>query len=560
MRIHLSFLLTIVLVCVAAFWTLPASAQQPQQPCDRGLTGEGRVAQHADKIDSLSSKLLTAYRAGDKKQEEDLLRQLEGDAKHRDISFSDDERNKMEELAQRPEVKTIIEAIYTEERAKETERAHSFNLNYSCSFYDNPMLQDYVNKLGQSLVPSTSTKFYAFRIVNDPHPEAWAYSTGSIYITTGLMAMLDNEAQLAYVLSHETGHVEKNHMYVKTRGEVLQGLLEVEKEKSARKKGMILGAVAAGVGGVLGGAKGGGSGALIGAGLGFGATALAVNLVESLRRPKFTDWSNTQEAEADEFAARETLQHNFDVREAPKVFVALEGAIHRDDRVGMGFHYGLVANLADRREHMQTLLTGALKADLEQRSKAGLQTASPGFALLMSQLKRDNGELALEYDLFDEARQNLEAAIGLRSGDPKAHLYLGRVYKLTARTPAEEEKAMEHFMQAIHLDAGRSAYFQPHLERALALLKKNDPTVLPEAQKEIKTYIELYKVDHGGRVPPNMYILYDYLSLTGDDQWSQQPVVNVAQASMAATPSMYESKPEVKKAEVKKPEVKKPKQ
>jgi predicted Zn-dependent protease len=530
-------------------WTLPASAQLP---CDKGLTGEGQIAQHAETISSLWSKLLTAYQQGDKKQEEDLVKRLEGYANHRDIAFSDDERNKMEELAQRPEVKTIIEAIYTERRAEETERAHNFNLT-PCYFYQNPMLQDYVNKLGQSLVPPTSDKFYAFRIVSDPRPDAWAFSTGSIYITTGLMAMLDNEAQLAYVLSHETGHVERNHVYVKTRGEVLEELLEVEKMKSARKKGLILGAVAAGIGGAIGAKEGGAGGALIGAGLGFGATTLVVNLVESLHRPKFTEWSNTQEAEADDFAAHETLQHNFDIREAPKIFVALEGSIHRDDRVGMGFHYGALSNLADRRQHVQTLLTGALKADLEQRSKSGLQAASPGFALLMSQLKRDNGEMALEYDLFDEARQNLESAISLRSSDPRAHLYLGRVYKLTARTSADEDKAMEHFMQAIRLDAGRSAYAQPHLERALTLLKQNDPAALPEAQKEIKTYIELYKVDYGGRVPPNMFILYDYLSLTGDDQWSQRPVVNVAQASGAASPSLEVSKPEVKKAEVKKP-------
>lgn len=549
MRIHLSAFLIRAAALIVSIGTMPVTAQQP---CDRGLTGEGQIAQHAEMINSLWGKLLIAYEAGDKKQEEDLVKRLEGYANHRDVAFSEDERNKMEELAQRPEVKMIIEAIYTERRAEETERAHQVNLAH-CYFYPNPMLQDYVNKLGQSLVPRTSSQFYAFRIVNDPRPDAWELSTGSIYVTTGLMSMLDNEAQLAYVLSHEIGHVERRHMYIRTRGEVLQQLLEVEKIKSSRKKGLILGAVAAGIGGAFGGAKEGGAGALIGAGLGFGATTLVVNLIESLHRPKFTDWSNTQEADADEFAAHETLEHSFDIREAPKIFVALEGSIHHDDRVGMGFHYGLVNNLVERRQHVQTLLTGALKADLEQRSKTGLQTTSPNFALLMSQVKRDNGELALEYDLFDEARQNLEDAIAFRSTDPTAHLYLGRVYKLTARTPADEQKAMEHFIQAIRLDAGRSAYFQPHLERALALLNQNDQTLLAEAQKEIKTYIELYKVNNGGRVPDNKLILYDYLSLTGDNTWSQPPVLNVAQTQSAANQSLDAGKPEPRKVEVKKP-------
>ena len=48
----------------------------------------------------------------------------------------------MEELAQRPEVKTIIEAIYPERRAQETERAHNFYLT-PCYFCENPRLQDY---------------------------------------------------------------------------------------------------------------------------------------------------------------------------------------------------------------------------------------------------------------------------------------------------------------------------------------------------------------------------------------------------------------------------------
>jgi hypothetical protein len=555
MRIHLRTLLTAVAACIAAFWTLPVSAQQV---CEQGLTGEAQVAHHAEMINSLWSKLLVAYQAGDKKQEEELVKQLEGYGNHRDVVFTEDERNKMEELAQRPEVKTIIEAIYTERRAEETERAHRFNLA-ACYFYPNPMLQDYVNKLGQSLVPASSTQFYAFRVVLDPRPDAWGFSTGSVYLTTGLISMLDNEAQLAYIMSHEIGHVEHRHMYVQTRGEVQQQLLEVEKIRSARKKGMILGAVAAGIGGAIGGAKEGGAGALIGAGLGFGATALVTNLIESLRRPKFTDWSNVQEADADEFAAHETLQHNFDVREAPKVFVTMEGLIHRDDRVGMGFHYGLVTNLADRRQHVQTLLTGVLKADIEQRSKAGLQATSPNFSLLMSQVKRDNGQLALEYDLFDEARHNLEDAIAIRSTDPTAHLYLGNVYKLTARTSAEEQKAIDHYMQAIRLDTGRSAYALPHLEHALSLLKQNDQTVYAEAQKEIKTYIELYKVNNGGRVPNNLLILYDYLSLTGDNTWSQPPVLNVSQTHLEVNQSVETVKPEGRKPElVKKTEVRKP--
>lgn len=523
-----------------------------QQPCDP-LAGEAHLAQQAVRVKDLSEKLLTAYQSGDKKEQEDLIKQMEGYANHREVTFSDDEKNKMEELAQRPEVKMIIEAVYQETRAEDTERAYRYNLWKHCFFYNNPMLQDYVNRVGQSLVPHGSTQFYAFRIVNLPGPDAWALSTGSIYVTTGLMSMLDNEAQLSYVLAHEIGHVEHTHAYAKARGRVLEDLLEVEKEKSVRKKGLILGAVAAGLGSAIGGAKGGGGGALVGASLGFGGAALVTSLVERLRVPKFTDYGSTQEADADEFAAHTVLEHNFDVREAPKVFLSMENSIHRDDRVGMGFHYGVVNNLVERRQHIQNLLTGALKADLDKRSASGLQTSSPDFGLLMSAVKRDNGVLAFEYDLFDEARQNLEEAVAVRSTDPQSHYWLGLVYKQTARTSDEEQKAMDHLVQAIRLDDGRFAYDRPHLERALALLKQNDPSVLAEAQQEVKTYIELHMLNHGGQVPGNMNILYDYLSLSGDDKWSAPPVTNVVQAQKVALSSTVD----VSKTEPRKPDVKK---
>jgi len=529
-----------------------AKSQQPPPPCEPGLTGEGQLANQQKVVNSLVDKLYAAYQAGDKKQEDDLVKQMEGYANHREVTFSDEENGKMEELAQRPEVKTIIEAVYREDRAEEVELSYHFNLS-SCFFYQNPMLQDYVNKLGQSLVPTTTSQFYAFRIVNDPRPNAWSYSTGGVYLTTGLITMLDNEAELAFVLAHEVGHVEHRHMYMHARRQVLEELLEIEKIRSARKKAMIIGAVAAGIGAAAGGAKGGGSGALFGAALGFGGATLVTTIVDRLRVPKFTDYSTTQETDADEFATHAVLEHNFDVREAPKVFQTVESSIHRDDRVGgLGFAYGNIDNLVNRREHVQSLLTGALKPDLDKRVQAGLQSTSPNWALMMSELKRDNGVLALDYDLFEEARQNLEDAVAVRSNDPVAHLYLGMVYRLTARNPAEDEKAMGHFMQAIHLDTSRSAFPVPHLLHALALLKQNDPSKFPEAQKEIKTYIELYRLDNGGAVPRNITILYDYLTLAGDSVWAEPPVLNVSETKQVSSSAVQPST-EVKKTEVKQP-------
>jgi predicted Zn-dependent protease len=530
MKVRFSLLSAACVLCfLLASRTAPA--QLAQQQCDRNMVGEGQLLNNAENVNSLAQKLYAAYSSGDKRQEDDLVKQLEGYANHREVTFSQEEKDKMEEIAQRPEVKAIIEATYDQERAEELEHTYRFNTS-TCFLYPNPLLQDYVNQLGHQLVPKTSTQFYAFRISIDPRPNAWSYSTGSVYVSTGLMSMLDNEAQLAFVLAHEIAHVEHRHLYMQARGRILETLLEGEKERAARKKGMIIGGIAAAAGAAVGGATRGGSGAVGGAALGFGGAYLTTAIIDKMRVPKYTDYPASQENDADEFATHAVLEHHFDAREAPKVFIAVQNMIHRDDRVGgMGFSYGRVSSLSDRREHVQSLLTGALKADLEQQSKTGLQTTSPNWSLLISEVKRDNGVLALDYDLFEEARQNLEDAVAVRSTDPRAHLYLGRVYKLTARAPADDQKAMEEFMQAIRLDAGRSSYAQPHLEHALALLKQSDHSNLAEVQKEIKNYIELYKLNSGGYLPAGMHVLYDYLSLTGDDTWSDPQEINVSEGN-----------------------------
>ena len=103
------------------------------------------------------------------------------------------------------------------------------------TLYDNPLAQDYVNRVGQSLVPNTSSHLYTFRVLLNPIPESRALSTGTIYISTGLLALIDNEAQLAYVLGHEVGHVEEEHW--KDDILVIKGTTPYN-EKQARKRAL----------------------------------------------------------------------------------------------------------------------------------------------------------------------------------------------------------------------------------------------------------------------------------------------------------------------------------
>jgi predicted Zn-dependent protease len=79
--------------------------------------------------------------------------------------------------------------------------------------YDDPALQRYVNDIGQELarVSHRPNLPWSFTIVDSPAINAFALPGGYIYITRGILAYLDDEAELAGVLGHEIGHVTARH-------------------------------------------------------------------------------------------------------------------------------------------------------------------------------------------------------------------------------------------------------------------------------------------------------------------------------------------------------------
>jgi predicted Zn-dependent protease len=78
----------------------------------------------------------------------------------------------------------------------------------------------YLQRVGQSLLPhdlKLEHVVWRFRALRDPEPNAFALPNGSIYVNTGLMALADNESQLAAVLAHEITHVLRRHAYLQNR-------------------------------------------------------------------------------------------------------------------------------------------------------------------------------------------------------------------------------------------------------------------------------------------------------------------------------------------------------
>jgi hypothetical protein len=451
--------------------------------------------------------------------------------------------------------------------------------------YDNPLAQDYVNRVGQSLVTAGSDKLYAFKILLNPIPEARSFSTGTIYVSTGLLASIDNEAQLAYVLGHEIAHVDKEHWkddVLVTEGQEAWN----EKERDKEKK---LNFFRQGVGMVAG--QFGGRSIAYGTSIFFDA---GMPTVFKLAEPNaVVSWDRQQEDQADEASLHYMLNRKYDPREVPKLYAKLRGFSQRDNRASLGF-IASVARLAEREPYLTSmispmisaaasgsasnmLLVGAVtlsaRREINQSGQAprpqpqkkdepgkaldltansvvreqGIQEnvdgehvgriqellaageligSSAEFQAVMAAIRRDNGIRAFQYDMFQMARENLEESIRIRSSDPYARYYYGKVLKLTARTLGEKQRALEEFALAIQFDK-RKVLAEPYLYRALAMIDSRESQTR-EIIENLKEYVLLYQRQHAGSLPSNIDLIYDYMQDAGEMSWTAIPAVNVS--------------------------------
>ncbi|HLL17092.1 MAG TPA: M48 family metalloprotease, partial [Pyrinomonadaceae bacterium] len=396
---------------------------------------------------------------------------------------------------------------------------------------------------------------YAFRILQNPVPEARSMSTGTVYISTGYLAAVDNEAQLAYILGHEIAHVEKEHWLE----DALVSLGAPAYQEAKARKAAIIGTI---VSGIVGGIAGGREGAYL-------AISLAPT-ISKLFSPGIVNWEKAQEDESDIESMRYMFNRNYDVREVPKFYERM-ATMTADPRTQTGFiaapdrvkerlsaytsasaqfiKNGAIAGSIDVAENRKAFaggrdkgknlaVTGArgiarmlnetLAPDIQKKLDAGeLIAGEPEFSNVMALIKRDNGIRAFQFDMFQMARTNLEDSITIRSSDPSAYYYYGKVLKQTARNPTEVSKALENLSQAVALDQ-RQTIAEPYLYRAMLRLTERNPNEINSIINDLKTYVTIYQRENAGTLPPNMEFIYDFMQDMGATTYRASPAMNVA--------------------------------
>jgi predicted Zn-dependent protease len=100
--------------------------------------------------------------------------------------------------------------------SEEEKMARSF-LNIIHKYYDlieDPVVVNYVNKVGNRIVASLSEPLfdYRFYVIDTHRYNAFAIPAGYIFINSGLLMAMDNEEELAGILGHEIAHVNARHI------------------------------------------------------------------------------------------------------------------------------------------------------------------------------------------------------------------------------------------------------------------------------------------------------------------------------------------------------------
>src|SRR5271170_2058313 len=89
---------------------------------------------------------------------------------------------------------------------------------------NDPVIAEYVNRVGQNLVRNSDAKVpFTIKVIDSDEVNAFALPGGFFFVNSGLIMKADSEAELAGVMAHEIAHVAARHgTRQATRGEIAQ--------------------------------------------------------------------------------------------------------------------------------------------------------------------------------------------------------------------------------------------------------------------------------------------------------------------------------------------------
>jgi predicted Zn-dependent protease len=206
---------SLVALVVAIALALPAVAQQ-QTPTPAEQTSAPSAQQQPADTDAADAK------EQDAKDDEDKDKK---DGEDKDKKDKDKKAKAEEKKYKHDGGKDDVEAIgnrdiggrglgnwYSLEREIAMGKEYAQMIESSVKLVNDPVVSEYVNRVGQNLVRNSDAKVpFTIKVVDDDSINAFALPGGFFYVNSGLILAADEEAELAGVMAHEIAHVAARH-------------------------------------------------------------------------------------------------------------------------------------------------------------------------------------------------------------------------------------------------------------------------------------------------------------------------------------------------------------
>ncbi len=351
-------------------------------------------------------------------------------------------------ILNRPKFSEADEERMAQENAKKYDAGHQL--------WDDPLLDSYLNDIVQRLVAQAHPRpfTYSIRVVNEGSVNAFTFGGGLLYVNAGLLARMENEAQLAMVLAHEIAHVTESHV---TKG--------IEESYGIQLLGEIARVTATST----------------------GATnrvpippSLLQKTYDYSMKAAVSGHGRANESEADVVGMEYMVKAGYDPREAPKTFEQLLKE-YGDQTTLQNFFYGDHPTNKSRIEKLTHLAASKYGQDLEAR-KLIVNTAE--FKRRTNVLVSAVGKSDYERKRYKIAAAMFTKALATDPDDRLAHYYLGKIALETGGS-AGVDQAVGHLSSAIKVD---DKYADAYRELGLAYYKKRDQA---KATAAFEQYLKL---------------------------------------------------------------------
>ncbi len=301
-------------------------------------------------------------------------------------------------------------------------RQEQLKIDASGLLYQDSQLENYLNRIVARLQINSGCADISFqvKIIGDPHLNAFALPHGAIYVHTGILARMDNEAQLAALLAHEMTHCTHRHALkvmrlIKNRSAHMAAIEQtLGKIPAIRELTRVLGQT---------------------------ASMAAVN-----------GYTRELETEADRGGLDLVVKAGYDPRQALALFKHLSREIELEG-IKEPFFFGTHPNVQQRIENVSDWLAS------EFNGQTSGVTNGPIFRTHLKQLLLVNASLDLQQGRFAAARRGVEKYLQTHLQDARACYLFGEILRQRA-APGDSLTALKWYEKAVALDPSYAAAFK----------------------------------------------------------------------------------------------------